>query len=380
VDDPNVGVPPNDIPPEASTVQATTGASDNGNGINFYNEKVMGAGTLTHATRIQGNQIRDVTGIPIFLRSNAADLAGTSRLEATVLNNIVEEVKTGNGTTIAGTISAVYCQVACGGIPDNAKMGLNFRNNDFDLRTTTGGAESNTFLFDQCSADGYYYFPGYVGGQTNSLALSNYLAGAPYSNTMYNGQNPAVPGSFVYLNAFANNEAFSILPVPLYAAHSPSENFKPVAVSQFQVDALLKAALKRFETSGVSTQDLEKLRKVTISVSDMPVLFLGSSENEDILIDLNAAGFGWFIDETPDDDSEFDTYNKSVSIKAAGRMDLLTVIMHELGHHIGLRDDVPDGNNSDLMEGSLETGERRLPTKQSFHPMLYTSGATKNKK
>ncbi len=253
----------------------------------------------------------------------------------------------------------MYCQTACGGIPDNAIMGLNFRNNDFDLRTTTGGAENNCFLFDQCAAEGYYYFPGYAGGQTNSSALSSYLAGAPYSNTMYNGQNPSVPGSFVYLNAFAKNEAFVLLPVPLYAAHSPSAVSKVNSVSIAEVNNLLKAALRRYEKSGVTKEEMDKLRKVKVAVSDMPVLFLGASSGGTITIDADAAGFGWFVDETPDDDTEF-----KGSTKVAGKMDLLTVLMHELGHHIGLSDDQCD-KECDLMNGALKPGERRLTFTQN---------------
>jgi hypothetical protein len=42
---------------------------------------------------------------------------------------------------------------------------------------------------------------------------------------------------------------------------------------------------------------------------------------------------------------------------AAGHIDLLTVVEHELGHIIGL----PDTGGPGVMEEALDTGERRLP-------------------
>jgi len=46
---------------------------------------------------------------------------------------------------------------------------------------------------------------------------------------------------------------------------------------------------------------------------------------------------------------------------ADGRIDALTVIMHELGHQIGLADVYSPGSESELMHGYLDPGERRLP-------------------
>ncbi|MEQ8851773.1 matrixin family metalloprotease, partial [Gimesia sp.] len=44
---------------------------------------------------------------------------------------------------------------------------------------------------------------------------------------------------------------------------------------------------------------------------------------------------------------------------AFGQMDLLTVVMHELGHTLGLEDLDSDGT---LMSESLDVSERRLPS------------------
>jgi len=56
-----------------------------------------------------------------------------------------------------------------------------------------------------------------------------------------------------------------------------------------------------------------------------------------VLIDSDAAGWGWFIDSTPMDNKEFKAYSINGEMTAIGSspafgdMDLLTVVMHELG-------------------------------------------------
>src|SRR5204863_9328731 len=47
----------------------------------------------------------------------------------------------------------------------------------------------------------------------------------------------------------------------------------------------------------------------------------------------------------------------------AGRIDLLTAIMHEMGHALGLNDSYLQQDRDSLMYGFLTKGERRLPAK-----------------
>jgi hypothetical protein len=57
------------------------------------------------------------------------------------------------------------------------------------------------------------------------------------------------------------------------------------------------------------------------------------TSDETIAIDVDAAGWGWFVDVTPWEDSEFTTPGNQGE---QGRIDLLTALMHELGHSLGL--------------------------------------------
>src|SRR5262249_41746688 len=73
-----------------------------------------------------------------------------------------------------------------------------------------------------------------------------------------------------------------------------------------------------------------------------------------IWIDQTAAGYGWFIDPTPAADSASPAVPGS---PAYGKIDLLTVVEHELGHELGFDDTAGDG----LMSIFLGTGVRRTP-------------------
>lgn len=77
-----------------NSAQATTGTNGFGSGIEVRVEKGSGPSDLTHAVRIEGNTIRDISGdAAILLRSNgASDASGTARLEATIVNNTIAEL------------------------------------------------------------------------------------------------------------------------------------------------------------------------------------------------------------------------------------------------------------------------------------------------
>ena len=79
------------------------------------------------------------------------------------------------------------------------------------------------------------------------------------------------------------------------------------------------------------------------------------------MLDHDAAGHGWFIDDTPTSSEEFAVAADVTLVAlegsdAEGQIDLLTVILHELGHLLDLAHQ-DDG----LMASDLEAGIRFLP-------------------
>ena len=81
---------------------------------------------------------------------------------------------------------------------------------------------------------------------------------------------------------------------------------------------------------------------------------------------MTAAGYGWFVDETPGDDTEYAQGAQAWQLAAvagspaAGRLDLLTVLCHELGHMLGLADVPVEDGAARLMTAVLPSGTRRL--------------------
>src|SRR5262249_55737826 len=120
------------------------------------------------------------------------------------------------------------------------------------------------------------------------------------------------------------------------------------ALTSAELAPVWAQARARCEAAGASPAILDT---ASVEIADLPdgsastPPTLGYTDGT-VLIDVNAGGFGWFIDPTPADDAEFGTTGRPTDLRAAaggpayGRMDLLTVVMHELGHVLGL-DDMP---------------------------------------
>ncbi len=142
-----------------------------------------------------------------------------------------------------------------------------------------------------------------------------------------------------------------------YSLETTSLPADSLTVTNPDVDAVLAEAVRLWQTATIKVQGNSD-ESVSVSTPTLQFADLGQGElartlsDGTILLDKTAAGYGWFVGvtETPD---------------LAGKMDLLSVIMHEMGHVIGLSHD-HDPNGSDVMDQALTAGVRNasVPTGQ----------------
>jgi hypothetical protein len=104
---------------------------------------------------------------------------------------------------------------------------------------------------------------------------------------------------------------------------------------------------------------------VQFQVSDLPAGELGVAfpSADKVLIDTSAADHGWFVDPTPLQDEEFTPAPSGALFAAAGtaagdHTDLLTAVLHEMGHLAGLPDVSAASSPADLMGDQMGTGSR----------------------
>lgn len=155
------------------------------------------------------------------------------------------------------------------------------------------------------------------------------------------------------------------------------EGLEEIAIRKEQL-AALQDCLNRLpaRTKKVVLRQLDSLRGQQVGIADLSGARLGEQYGNTISLDINAAGHGWFVSpesrdkslEPPDSDAYSDSGLSTSDSRL--RIDLLTVLFHEMGHALGLEDDYSDPDSGDIMNGWLPTGTRRLPSVDAIDLVL----------
>jgi hypothetical protein len=150
-------------------------------------------------------------------------------------------------------------------------------------------------------------------------------------------------------------------PAPILQSSSDANASLSAAITADALAPVAAAAAQRLESLGLSSSQLDTLNNAVFQVSDLPGWTLGlTGPDGTITIDADAAGYGWFVDPTPQDSSEFNLdpgkgqFSADANGPAAQRIDLLTVVEHEMGHLLGAQH-----SDQGVMEKGLAPGERR---------------------
>lgn len=154
-------------------------------------------------------------------------------------------------------------------------------------------------------------------------------------------------------------------PPPELAKGSAADNAATAKLSQDDLQLIVANALVRWSNVGLTTAQVNSLSTTKFVISDLSGQTLGLAATGTVFIDDNAAGFGWYVDPTPQSDlddfspSSAGLFQAIANGPASNKMDLLTVVLHEMGHELGLSDVGSPLDLGNVMADSLAAGLRR---------------------
>lgn len=129
-------------------------------------------------------------------------------------------------------------------------------------------------------------------------------------------------------------------------------------MSDNQLQSMYQVAKQYWLNAGATAEEMANISLTFGQLSDNA---LATTEGKLITVSPNAGGWGWFIDNTPNFNEEFTLGKTSYQANEGGdaehKIDLLTVLIHEIGNVLG----VSHRNDGDIMTLRLADGERRLP-------------------
>ncbi|MDN5000401.1 cadherin domain-containing protein [Bradyrhizobium sp. GCM10027634] len=311
-----------------------------GSGFDIHDEAASGTMTVSITNNIiqsLGGDGNGADGIAITNAVGTQDSA--SILNATVTGNTIRDILDYRGLTVLDSNTAGNSAI------NLLLSGNSFTNADGTGTITTarvGGAPAGTDPVNVTQANAATL------ASDNGLTASNSIGSTMRvdTNVSFNHAAPPTPPA-----------------TPQMALHGQGHD-GGTDLTMNALAPVLVAAIQHWADAGASAAQIAQLENTKLSIADLPDSgYLANTGAKGITIDVNAAGWGWYVDPTPSDNSEYHSTAApndlvATSGDAASHIDLLTVLEHELGHVLGLPDTSLDG----VMNLNLDTGERRLVT------------------
>jgi PKD repeat protein len=244
--------------------------------------------------------------------------------------------------------------------------GLNFHATSYDwLVITTNQAQyQGSGTINGAGAYGFLVTAQDNGGTTPDLVRVKIWDKNNNNAVVYDTQ-PGVPANAAPTTPLGGGRIQVHTNAQLAAGGAGTGGAAPAPLTAAELRPIVQEAIARWQEAGISPAQASALSQVTVGIAEFPGPWLGMAFPGSIWIDQTAAGYGWYIDPTPADDSEFPA---APGGPAYGKMDLLTVVEHELGHELGYADTAGSG----LMGVFLAPGIRRVPA--PAHPAGLADG------
>ena len=221
---------------------------------------------------------------------------------------------------------------------------------------SVGSALTSIYLRQRFSGNGSIKLPGYGGTSTDDNAVLAYLLGrnsitAPGSPAGYTagivshtGTTPFTGGTSCSTPLLLSNRRINKYPISKVESVGNTSN-----LSGEQLQLVVNEALTIWQAVGLNGRQMKKLRETLYSVDVLAPGKIGAySIENDVSISRDAGGKGWYV---------------GVGVPGS-HIDLLTSVLHEMGHVLGLKDLKGNKFRNYLMYGKIDLGKRKLPTKE----------------
>ncbi len=365
---------------------ASTGASGIGAGTS---QTFASSDTPTLTVSISNNNVSQTDGNGIIATARDA----TGHLNVSIKNNTVAaplggirngiRVDAGNGVSVDDDV--------CLDISGNTTAGTGHTNAGIGLRkqgtSTTvnafgieGMAATSTPGVEQFVGNGAGQNPGSENGTSGDGSVNGVLLISATSGFSNCATAPAMVADPAQQFADVRSGGRESHPSgatddTLYVTRHEKLDDKDVEkLDQTQLNWIAGAAIERWRQAGVSAEAIARMEAATFEIENLPANELAQVNSSRIKIDETADGYGWYFDQSPFDDGEFDVLVSGRELQttelspAHGKMDLLTVVMRELGRFLlqdkdNIPNNIKDGIRP-LMESALSPATRRMPLGQ----------------
>jgi len=346
------------LPPAVTAVRTDDFASGTGEMVSGDADSRLGTWNASAGRLIGAPLSANATAIQLLNLSGVTQMSATSLLELNTTFNttgragivfdrysdtdfkfaavdvVSKQVMIGHRTASGWTIDAAVSNLSLTAGTDY-KLGISIKGATVSASLNDQAAVG--FVFNAVGTDGRF------GLFTRSVTSS-------FDSVMVKTNDPRVP---------ANNLQATVAPAFV------SQNTVS-SLAQDDIAPILAEAKRRWAASGLLDGELlARLNTITVRLEDFGGLILAQQDGNTLHIDLDAAGWGWFVDPTADKNEEYrrnsdGTLSARKNTDASDKMDLLTVVMHEIGHLLGYDHGAEINGQTELMDSTLSAGAREL--------------------